>query len=810
MATENKDISNQLSEIINRTTKQPTIVNESSNFVVVTYWWGKGNFNQNTARPCVAFYEDVIKKTTKYLLGVINTSIDFIKTKIDQNAEIDKSKVFDRIFDSYKNNRKPYTYKQIIGKTTSSYLNSIYAFCNINIKLSDQEKDEKAREILEMNKQTNKTPTNFVYKNRKEVKNILFSIIKYAILINKNEIIELYEINDQISELSKIFTENNQKQNLDELKQKIKDLELAKSKINNNMKDNLKKKQNHDESSGFSNEKYNNTNIYDILNIELRYLNPLTFEVMIEQWENACRMFNCNFLSVEYPEFAQPGGYQLAINAKPLFINKALELCGNKNILYIDGDMYIKKYPIIFDMPDVDFMARGWWMDPRSSWKMLESIMYDPYTFETSGGTMFFSQSRESKILISKWIDLSGKPYNIGKADDRILSLIFNTNKFLCNMKLIQLPIEYLWLSLDYDDRLLDELYDYDVSKMNEIICIEHPECLTSEDTAAGAGASSDRTPKFYSFIDYENLTPTSESFHEFIFFPNQEMTNSFSSYLEYMDSITYLDDGNEILRQKKLVDPLDPLENQQPLYVIKFDDKFEKRNEIVINNLALIDQIDPTTLNLINIDENTVEIQNVDNIIPEENIIPLVLKLLNQGKYVIYNPIGKNNYEQSFYDKLISKLNLYKSLDFVFNPKIDSYNFSDFFKPTIKTNLPLLFGPGNEVLSKYLSMFKSLDDLSEEVNYGAYEFISRVRIGYLFASKTKTVAESAVSENTIVGGASTVEDYINEYENGLEIMYGEGQLGGGNKSTKKHKKTYGKKKSNKKTRTRRNRRNKN
>lgn len=801
MATENKDISNQLSNIINKTTKTPTILNESSNFVVVTYWWGRGNFNQNTARPCIGFYEDVIKKATKYLLDLINTAIH------QYHGEMEKSEIIRRIFNSYEENRRPFTYKQIIGKTTSSYLNSIYAFCNINPKLSDQEKDDKAREILETNKQNNKTPSNFVYKNYKEVEDILFSIVKYAILMNKDEIIELYEINDQILELSKLFTESNQNQNQtqnqnqDELKQKIKDLEFAKAKNNNNMKDNLKKKQNHDVSSGFDNEKYNNTNIYDILNIEFRYLNPLTFEIMIEQWENACKMMNCNFLSVEYPEFAQPGGYQLAINAKPLFINKALELCDNKNILYIDGDMYIRKYPIIFDMIDVDFMARGWWMDPRSSWKMLESIMYDPYTFETSGGTMFFSQSRESKILIQKWIEQSGKSYNIGKADDRILSLIFNTNKFLCNMKIIQLPIEYLWLSLDYDDRLLDELYDYDVSKMNEIICIEHPECLTSEDTAAGAGASSDRTPKFYSFIDYENLTPVSEAMHEFIFFPNEEMTTSFSSYLEYMNSITYLDDGNEILRKKKLVNPINPLENQQPLYVIKFDERFEKRNDIVVNNLALSDQIDIASLNLINVDETTLEIQNIDNIIPEENIIPLILKLLNQGKYVIYNPVGKNNYDKSYYDKLKTKLNLYKSLDFVFTPKIDSYNFSDFFKPVIKTDLPLLFGPGNDVLNKYLSMFKSLEDLSNEINYGAYEFISRVRIGYLFASKNSKGAEIIMTG----GDAVSVDDYINEYENGLEIMYGVGAVGG-NKTTKKHKKTYGKKNSNTKRRTRRNR----
>lgn len=797
MASENRDINNELSNIINRTTKPPTILNESSNFVVVTYWWGRGNLNQNTARPCVSFYEDVIKKATKYLLDLINKAIY-------QHAEIEIPELIRRIFNSYEKNRRPFTYKQIIGKTTSSYLNSIYAFCNVDSKLTDNEKDEKAREILEMNKQNNKTPVNFVYKNHKEVEEFLFSIVKYAILMNKNEIIDLYSINVQISELSKLFTENNKNQNQNEFKERIKVLYNRKSEIDNAMKMNLKNKKNHNASSGFDNEKYNNTNIFDILNIELRYLNPLSFEAMIDQWDNACRMMNCNFLSVEYPEFAQPGGYQLAINAKPLFINKCLELCSSRNVLYIDGDMYIRKYPIIFDMRDVDFMARGWWIDPRSSWKMLQSIMYDPYTFETSGGTMFFSQSRESKILIQKWIEHSRKAYNIGKADDRILSLIFNTNKFLCNMKIIQLPIEYLWLSLDYDDRLLDELYDYDVSKMNEIICIEHPECLTSEDTAAGAGASSDRTPNFYSFIDYENLTPTSELFHEFIFFPTREMTQSFNSYLEYMNSITYLDDGNEILRKKKFVNPVNPFENEQPMYVINYVDKFEKRNDIVSNNLAVSDQIDIITLNLIKIDENTLEIENIDNIIPEENIIPLILKLLNQGKYVIYNPVNKNSDDRTYYDKLKSKLNLYKSLDFVFSPKIDSYNFSDFFKPIIKTYLPLLFSPSNDILIKYLSMFKTLEDLSDQINYGAYEFISRVRVAYLFGSKNNKIASSTVAEINMGGGAASIDDYINEYENGLEIMYGEGILGG-SKSTKKHKKTYRKKKSNTKRHTRRN-----
>ena len=31
---------------------KPNIINPKSNFVVITYWWGRGNLNKNTQRPC--------------------------------------------------------------------------------------------------------------------------------------------------------------------------------------------------------------------------------------------------------------------------------------------------------------------------------------------------------------------------------------------------------------------------------------------------------------------------------------------------------------------------------------------------------------------------------------------------------------------------------------------------------------------------------------------------------------------------------------------------------------------------------------
>jgi hypothetical protein len=52
----------RVSSIIGKSTNKPTIVNNDSKFVVVTYWWGRGNLNANIARPCISYYEEMIQK----------------------------------------------------------------------------------------------------------------------------------------------------------------------------------------------------------------------------------------------------------------------------------------------------------------------------------------------------------------------------------------------------------------------------------------------------------------------------------------------------------------------------------------------------------------------------------------------------------------------------------------------------------------------------------------------------------------------------------------------------------------------------
>ena len=905
------ELKNKLTPIINSTKGTPTIVNEKSTFVVVTYWWGRGVDNANTARPCIAFYEELLNSFNKYINNLINTIIKTKNIKKDDYQKIITS-IYNKVY-FYLNDPSRATYSELdrlIQKFATMYMNSIYDYCNIPINSSNM--DDNALKWLEKLKEQGKTPANFEYKNKAYVEKIFRMVLKEALKANKDNIISLYLVNNQMDNLKYTYGHNDDiyKKSIQELNfkinyfkendsvykcaieadssQTIENLEIKileeeqkfllstqstklkitklndkKKEIKDKIKSTLKNKSlEYSTESGFP----SGQSIIDILISELRYQSPLKFEQMIERWEKNCRDNKCNYLAIEYPEFTAAGGYQLAINAKPMFIQKALELCPGRSVLYIDGDMNIRKYPGIFDYSEIDYMARGWWIDPRSSYKMEESITYDPYIFETSGGTMFFSQSPESKKLIDIWIETAESPYQVGKADDRIISLVFNTKSVLTWLRVIQLPIEYLWLTLDYDERMLEMVYDYDKVKMEDSIFIDHPECLTSEDTASGAGASSDRQPMFYSFI--EHLTPCTELVHEYILFRklienrpelrgelvnrvvtttdnlkneidtdikaiDKNIVNDISNqaggepdsnqrdylpflknYYEFMDGVVYIDDGNEELEEFGLIDPENPENNEQPLYITKYDDKFGTKkypgedvsyNELVEINIKRANQMNLESLykenEIVNNQElNCVEIQNPNNQLPPNKVISLIYRLLSEGKSVLYNPIKEQGYNPALYTSLLSKLTgtagMYKYCNFIFNPDITSQRKSNFFKPKIMYNQPIFFRPDSYLLD-FLSMQISLESLSEMINKGSYEFMSLVRVAYYFMIKGQRGGGKNKPQQIL---DKYIEDYENEMEK--EELVPTKQVAG--KRNKKTRRKKGKSKTKKRSRSNR------
>ena len=748
----------KVESIISFKDKEPTILNTSSNFVIVTYWWGRNNYNSNTARPCLSFYEQFIKKAR-------NIVVSLVKTLINNESDINTNELSELIEHTLDLLRKTNTYNNLLLDTAGAYINSLYLYFKIK---KTENSANTLMDAINTYKNKGKISSKFKYKTKKEIADFLHKIIKQLILLNTNNIIHITKLDNEVVYLKEQYQEllnnNVNSKKLNKIKQQMNTIIIHKNNIKKEINASLKKPT---KLSLFP-EYTTNISILNILNNEMQYQPPIKFEEMIDNWENVCKSVNCNYLAIEYPEFAQPGGYQLAINAKPFFIKKALQLCNKRAVVYIDGDMIVRKYPLLFDIDNVDFMARGWWIDPRGGSNFINSIVFDPYMFETSGGIMYFSQSDNSKYLIQKWIDVAGMKSQRGKADDRVLSLVFNSYKCLLNMKIIQLPIEYLWLTLRYNDFLLENIYNYNETAMNDSIIIEHPECLTSEETATGEGADSDRTPKYYNFIGEEHILPISEELHEYLMFPNEKMVSAFKDYFKFMKSTVYINDGSEYLINSGFVNPNDSDLNESPLYIIPYNQQLGNKksleedltyNEISKINIKRAYSIKPHDIPIVKYLKNKVVVinDNDEYLIKDNEIISLILNLITYGNTVIYNPIKDEDYDKRYYNKLMDNLDrLYKDTELGFVPIIKESNFSNFFKPEINTSQVMLFRGNNRILSLFLSRFLSLSAFSNAIKNGAYQLISRVSIAYI--NKSKKYVTPDVSAIELITSVDSVD----------------------------------------------------
>lgn len=516
----------------------PTIVNPASKFVIVTYWWGRGNMNNNVKHPCAAYEKEEIAEITKEV-----ADYDYIK------------------------------------------------------KMSDEDRLAEIKAEVEASMKTTRD---------KKVKDVAKNL--------------------DISE--------------DEARKRL----------------------------------YTETP-------------ALKFEEMISRFESDCRKVNCNYLTMEYP-FDRPL-YQAAINGKPVFIKKALDACKGKgpdgsdlSVVYIDGDMRANVYPAIFDMDGIDFMARGWNIDPRSSKKYLENkVCFDPYIFETSGGIQYFANTPASLDLLDTWT-LSNLA-NPGKADDRVISMAFNVFKYQCPLSYIQLPIEYLWLT---------DLYLYQDPKNTgvEKSVIEHPECLTAEDSAEGSSAS--RTPDNYTYL-VEGATHCERlggKFYEYVFFPTKELRSTLGPYLDYLLNATNADD--ELLFE-----------------VVPFDNKYGKHNQIAEKNLKDAETATeiPTTFDVPKILAQLKK--GVDVTIGND---PRIEELKKQPlEFIAYNKSSKDG-TSSDNDHTMDTA----------NPDL---------KPEFDISKGMFFSAKNPVLFHILAMCEKAEDLTSIFNE-SYTFLARIRCYWL------------------------------------------------------------------------------
>lgn len=761
----------QVKSIIDATVAQPTIVNPASRFVVVTYWWGRGNLNKNTARPCGDYFERLLETPLNGLIQYPRMT-DY-KTTMLKDAKLARFmrtqlEKYIRERDAYVASRTPFGDAQIprsawdvrSGKPTPAGFQGTEGLRELTPVVLDQ----------------------------------LFAVLPAAI----PHIHALQDLAVQRLGLEEEFDREMARQRAaleaageavgsqfvpvmtDAYKHQINALHAAKGAAKAALKAAIRPAL---------------AALYD----RMAFMPPLRYEEMIQRWEETCRAAGCNYMAVEYPEFAAPGGYQLAINAKPRFIQKALQLCEGRGVLYIDGDMTVKRYPAIFDMEDVDMMARGWHVDPRSSYKHTYSIVVDPYVFETSGGTMFFGMTPEAALLLQRWIEVSERPSQFGKADDRILSLIFTTMRMLLPMKIVQLPIEYLWLSLDYDDSVEDEIRD------DRYMMLEHPECLTSEDTATDRGASSSRTPLFYSALD--EPVPRSEFLMEQVMFDGPEQVEAMKPYLNYLSEATYFEDVEE-------------MEGEQPFYVVPYGKGLGKFQEAANRNGYMATQLPPLSEEeledgvLVLRDSSASNMNRVAALATEaapvelvggkrsgkgtgkgskrrsrksrvggmeDMRIPRILQALRAGISVLYMPDGAS-------EKAVAEMHRVRKtnprLEFIFTNASRDMRSPFFYQAEIETREPIFFKAGNRKLQQLISMCASFEDM-RGVYTAAYQFLSRIRTHYMnpagLPADIRRLVQNALNGSQMGGDLSEATNVFGiESARALEFLYGSsGQAGG-------------------------------
>jgi hypothetical protein len=425
-----------------------------------------------------------------------------------------------------------------------------------------------------------------------------------------------------------------------------------------------------------------------------KWKEPIKYDVMIADWENSCKKNGCNFLAEEYPEFAIKGGYQHAINFKPFFIELTLAACYPRGVLYIDGDMKIKKYPNLFDLKDVDLMCRGWNTDPRiGTWS---NPCFDPYVLETSGGTMFFGNTYYSRLLCKYWQSMIIK--NPGKADDRILSQTIMKHSMLAEISIIQLPVEYLWLSLDYDPALKKHP---DFSKKS-LVAITHPDCLTGEDRAKSEGASSQRVPPGYNrYVQNKTECRKDEIIYEYVFFDTKDNIGSFKHYLDWLD-------------EHKVVK------------VVSYSNMYgdhntvAKENSVLIKNIQL--QIHDSVVIVSENDIDTVSLHKA----PKRELTTTILKYLLNKQHVVYVPKSTRSI------RVVLGKAEQEHLDFVTkNSSVSKEKVKKEYILKFSNDYPIYFSPNSKVLRHLLLMSSSLEEF-EDIFNESYIFLSRIHCGWV------------------------------------------------------------------------------
>jgi hypothetical protein len=317
-------------------------------------------------------------------------------------------------------------------------------------------------------------------------------------------------------------------------------------------------------------------------------------------------------------------------------------------------------------------------------------------------------------------------------------------------MNVLQLPIEYLWLTdayepLDTRDKYLDRKHH-----SRSDIVFEHPACLTTEESARDQGAAANRQPVYYDVL-VENLIDCHTEggvLHEYIVFDKYNQAREWKKYLQYISS----DDAS----LGKYKDG----ENIIPYYIRSYKSGYANKNDFVESNTEAIRAIIYDLKQSANInkydllyllhDGGKSEIDDDIIYIKKENdIILYIIALLAIKKDVIYLP---NNLKNSGSSNKSLKSILRKTDKYEFICKIIN---DDIRYPVIDMNEPMFFSHNSEKLIKLLRMSVNILEFNKNLKMCVL-YIQLIRCFFIMNLNKTSSSSSQVSKTSKNQGAKT------------------------------------------------------
>ena len=160
----------------------------------------------------------------------------------------------------------------------------------------------------------------------------------------------------------------------------------------------------------------------------------LTYGQQVDRLIQDCKNTQTNYFFVRYPELEEGKiSYQDALGLKPYFIKICLERFPNHKCIFIDTDLRLLKYPVLFDVD-----ADCWFIN----WSNLDFDCYNPYQLELSGAVLGFSNTHNSHTLL----DILLKEYDPQYSEDKSFSGIITRNFLNIGCRCVWLPETYLYM----------------------------------------------------------------------------------------------------------------------------------------------------------------------------------------------------------------------------------------------------------------------------------------------------------------------------------------------------------------------------